>query len=69
MITVNINDANIIQDGLSLAITSTNSDRPGEVVRYQKTYPTTMTALEIKTQIETDLTLLWLATSVKTWEY
>ena len=66
-IQVSIEDVKIVQDGLALAITSTNDTQPGRVVRYEKSYPTNLTAAQIKMQINTGLTLLWTAVSVRSW--
>ena len=66
-IQVFINDARITQEGIALAITSTNTAIAGRTVNYGKTYPTTLTAQQIKTQIETDLTLLWIALATPSW--
>lgn len=66
---VQIKDAKITQDGLALAIQSTNDAKPGVTVHYEKSYATTLTADQIKAQIDADLTLLWTALAVGGWSF
>ena len=67
-IQITIQDAKVIGGNLALAITTTNSDKPGQSERMEMSYPTAMSALEIKAAIDAAATLLWTAINVKSWE-
>lgn len=65
MITVTIVDATITDDQLNLAIDT--SQDGSEPIRIQQNYATTMTAVEIKSAIDSAVSLLWLALENPSW--
>jgi hypothetical protein len=66
-ITVTVKDAKIVQEGLALALESTNTAKPGKLVQIEKVFATSMTPAQIKAQVDTEIQLLWLAYSVGSW--
>ncbi|OQA22494.1 MAG: hypothetical protein BWY63_00796 [Chloroflexi bacterium ADurb.Bin360] len=65
MTTITILDADITNDGIRLTINVEHSS--GKTIRFQQTFATTMTALEIKADINAEVTLLLQALSNPSW--
>jgi len=64
MIQIEIVDATIGDEGIALTIMANNGT---DSVQFGLTFATTLTALQIKTKIDADVTLLFQALAAKTW--
>ena len=65
MIQVTIVQASIVDDEIGLVLDT--SQDGGQPIRIQQQYATTMTAAEIKAQIDAAVTLLWTALENPSW--
>jgi len=65
---VQINNAKVADDKLSLCIDTTNDSYPGQTLRFDANYAMTMSAPQIKTAINAAITLLWTAMSNPNWK-
>jgi len=66
-IRVQIQNASISQEGLALAIMTTNDAIPGDEYTFGQTFAITKSAAAIKEEIDAAVTLLWVAVAVKEW--
>jgi len=71
-IQVNIRKAELMQrgdgtPGLALVISTTHSDYPGQELRCGLVFATSLTAAQIKGEINTAVTLLWQAHDLPAW--
>lgn len=69
---VKVRDASLVQredgsHGIALALETSNDDHPGERIRFSLVYPTSMSAAEIKTEIDAAVQLLWQARAMPQW--
>ena len=67
-IQITIVGAAIQNNELVVTVDTTNDTRPGDTRRLDAAFPTTMSALEIKAQIDQAIQLLWVALSNPSWE-
>ena len=66
-IQVAIVDAKIADNKLALTVDTTNDAYPDDMQRLEAALPTTMSAAEIKANIDAAVTLLWQALSNPSW--
>ena len=66
-IQVTIVDAGIQNNELYLTVDTTNDAAPGDKRRFSGKFAQGLTALQIKTQIDTAVSLLWVALGTRSW--
>ena len=66
-IQITITDAKIADNKLSLTIDTTNDAQPGDTRRMEAAFVTTMSAAEIKAQVDAAVRIMWVALSSPSW--